>query len=109
MIKYSRDVVDTLLRFASDNADHEAGLRLGVVRDAKWDDVQIQDGDYIVDKCVPDRHLSASIKEGNINARCSIAIREVVSKRGRSHVVRTEIGGCVECGWRLCVLRLQGY
>lgn len=35
MIKYSRDVVDTLLRFASDNADHEAGLLLGVVRDAK--------------------------------------------------------------------------
>lgn len=109
MIKYSRDVVDTLLRFASDNADHEAGLLLGVVRDSVWSDVQIQDGDYIVDKCVPDRHLSASIKEGSINARCSIAIREVISKRGRSHVVRTETGGCVERDRRLCVLRLQRY
>lgn len=107
MIKYNRDVVDTLLRFASDNADHEAGLLLGVVMDSTVDDVQIQDGDYIVDKCVPDRHLSASIKEGSINARCSIAIREVIPKRGRSHVVRAETGGCVECDWRLCVLRLQ--
>ena len=87
MIKYSKDVVDTLLRFASDNANHEAGLLLGVVGDSTIDHVQIQDEDYIVDKCVPDHHLSASIKEGIIPSRCSIAIREVAPKAGRSCVV----------------------